>query len=152
MQLRRSVAPMVTGLMVLTFAAPTAAAPSATAYHGIFTPVVEFRCPEVAPAPDAFVASGTWNVIVRDDQATVTINILVNGRHHVSFHTLAPSVTPLPGEQFLVGKIQTGAGDLWLSLVDHAFSYDFPSYDFSQWGGINCPGGVTYHGLLEGSR
>jgi hypothetical protein len=151
-QLRRTLALAVAGVLTLALAAPVVAAPVATTYHGVFTPVVDFRgCTTQAPAPEDFVAGGTWNVIIHGDKATVAVNIFVNGRHHVSFGTVASPAIASPGETFAV-QIETGAGPLRVGLAEREFFYDITPYDFSPWGGLKCDGGVTYHGTMLQAR
>ena len=131
----------------LALLAPTSAAadaPAATTYHGVFTSRAFANC---QPTPDAGDVSGTWNIIKRGDtNATVSINIFVDGKHHVSFG--GPVLqTHVPGSTVSV-DVPTQAGPLTISLTDDgALTYEISPYNSA---GLSCPlpGGVTYTGLL----
>ena len=131
----------------LALLAPTSAGadtPSATTFHGVFTSRVFTSCKD-APLPGN--VSGTWNIIKRGDiDATVSINIFVDGKHHVSFG--GPVLqTHVPGSTVSV-DVPTQAGPLTISLTDDgALTYEISPYNSA---GLSCPlpGGVTYTGLL----
>jgi hypothetical protein len=130
----------------LALLAPTSAAadtPSTTTYHGVFTSREFTNCND---APSVGVVSGTWNIIKRGDtDATVSINIFVNGKHHVSFGEPAQQ-TPVAGSTVAVA-VPTLAGQLTISLTGDALTYAIPGYNYL---GLSCPlpGGVTYMGSL----
>ena len=87
--------------------------------------------------------SGTWNIIKRGDtDATVSINIFVNGKHHVSF---GGPVQQTPVEDATVAvAVPTQAGDLTISLTGDALSYTILDYSLP---GLSCES-VTYTGSL----
>jgi hypothetical protein len=133
----------------LALLAPTSAAadtPSTTTYHGVFTSREFTNCND---APSVGVVSGTWNIIKRGDtDATVSINIFVNGKHHVSFGGPFPQ-THADGSTAIVAVAvgTTLAGPLTISLTGDALTYAIPGYNYL---GLSCPlpGGVTYMGSL----
>jgi len=87
--------------------------------------------------------SGTWNIIKRGDiDATVSINIFVNGKHHVSFGGPIQR-TDVPGST-VVGPVTTQAGPLTISLTGEVLTYTIAPYDLF---GLNCKS-VTYKGSL----
>jgi hypothetical protein len=124
--------------------AATASAAPTTTYHGIFSgPVVYTGCTSTPPTA---IASGTWSVALHGTtDATVTVNIFVNGEHHVSFGGTVPQVAPGNGQTFAVA-IPTLAGPLPVSLTGETFVYRIAPYDLS---GITCRS-VTYSGTLTG--
>ena len=131
----------------LALLAPTSAGadtPSATTYHGVFTGRAFTGCGD--NAPDVGDVSGTWNIIKRgDSNATVSINIFVNGKHHVSFG--GPVQQADVEGSTVVGPVPTLAGPLTISLTDEVLTYTISPYSLS---GLSCPspGGVTYTGSL----
>lgn len=121
----------------------TASAATTTTYHGIFSgPVVYEGC---TTSPPSATAGGTWNVAVHGTAvASVTVNILVDGKHHVSFgYGKFEQVPSRAGEAFAVA-IPTEAGDLRVSLVGDTFVYRIAPYKLF---GLDC-GSVTYYGTL----
>ncbi len=145
--MRQAVAVLLGGVLAAALVTPAVAAGGVATYHGVFSGPVEFEvC--TTPPPEPAVASGTWNVVVRGDQATVSFNIFVDGRHHVSFGGPVTTTEAGPGETFAI-LIPTGAGPLRVSLAGTAFTYDIQPYDLSPWGGITCED-VTNHGTLRG--
>jgi hypothetical protein len=130
----------------LALLAPTSAAadtPSTTTYHGVFTSREFTNCID---APQVGVVSGTWNIIKRGDtDATVSINIFVDGKHHVSFGGPIPQ-TDIPGSTVAVA-VPTQAGPLTIDLTGEDLTYTISPYDLF---GLSCPlpGGVTYRGSL----
>lgn len=137
------------GLVVAVLAstigmAGAASAATTTTYHGLFTgPVVYQGC---ATTPPTAIAHGTWNVALHGaSDATVTVNIFVNGKHHVSFGGTVPQLAPENGQTFAVA-IPTQAGPLAISLLGNAFMYRIAPYDLF---GISCES-VTYTGALSG--
>ena len=127
----------------LALLAPTSAAadtPSTTTYHGVFTSREFTNCND---APQVGVVSGTWNIIKRGDtDATVSINIFVNGKHHVSFGGPIHE-TYVPGSIVAVAD-GTLAGRLTISLTGDALTYTIPDYSLF---GLSCDR-VTYMGSL----
>ena len=127
----------------LAFLAPTAAGaatPSATTYHGVFSGVEFVHCNQLTPVGDV---SGTWNIIKRGDtDATVSINIFVDGKHHVSFGGPIQQ-TPVKGSTVAVG-MSTLAGQLTVSLTGEILTYTIPDYGLP---GLSCKS-VTYTGSL----
>ncbi len=124
--------------------AATASAATTTTYHGIFSGPVVYNC-ETAPPPA--IASGTWNVALHGTAvASVTVNILVDGKHHVSFgYGKFEQLTPKNGETFAVA-ISTAAGPLRVSLTGDTFVYQIAPYHLS---GLDCES-VTYNGIRTG--
>jgi hypothetical protein len=112
----------------LALLAPTSAGadtPSATTFHGIFTSRAFTNCEN---APSVGDVSGTWNIIKRGEtNATVSINIFVDGMHHVSFGGSIPQ-TNVPGSTVSV-DVQTGAGPLTISLTGEVLTYTISPYD-----------------------
>ncbi|HZD88447.1 MAG TPA: hypothetical protein VE088_10625 [Gaiellaceae bacterium] len=125
-------------------AAATASAATTTTYHGIFSgPVVYKGC---TTTPPAAIASGTWSVALHGTaDATIAVDIFVNGAHHVSFGGTYPQVAPEKKQAFAVA-IPTLAGPLTISLTGDTFSYVIAPYDYF---GITCRS-VTYSGTLTG--
>ena len=134
----------VTALLALAVAVATTASAATTTYHGVFAgPVVYKGC---TTTPPTALASGTWSVALHGrTDATVTVNIFVNGEHHVSFGGTFPQVTPGSGQTFAV-VIPTAAGPLTVSLTRETFQYRIAPYDAF---GITCRS-VTYSGMLTG--
>jgi hypothetical protein len=130
----------------LALLAPTSAGadtPSATTFHGVFTGRVFVGCEN---APSVGDVNGTWNIIKRgDSDATVSINIFVNGKHHVSFGGPIQQ-TYVPGSTVSVA-VPTQAGPLTISLTGEDLTYTISPYNLL---GVSCPepGGVTYTGSL----
>ena len=139
---RRSMSGVAACILALAIATPATATAAAATYHGVFVGPVEYGC--VAPAA---TASGTWNVTTRGDTATMTVNIQLDGKHHVAFGGTFPTATAT-GETFAI-ETTTLAGPLRVSLDGDALTYRIEPYDLSAYGGISCPGGVTYSGLLS---
>jgi hypothetical protein len=136
---------LVVALLASTAAvAATASAATSTTYHGNFSgPVVYKGC---TTTPQTAIASGTWSVALHGTtDATVTVNIFVNGAHHVSFGGTVPQLAPGRGQTFAVA-IPTLAGPLTVSLTGETFVYRISPYDLS---GISCRS-VTYNGILNG--
>jgi hypothetical protein len=79
--------------------------------------------------------------------ASVTVNIKVDGKHHVSFgYGKFEQVTPPgEGETFAV-TIPTEAGTLTVSLVGETFFYRIADYKLF---GLDCQS-VTYNGTRTG--
>jgi hypothetical protein len=127
----------------LALLAPTAAGaatPSATTYHGVFTSRVGDTCIPQLPVGDV---SGTWNIIKRGEtNATVSINIFVDGKHHVSFGGPIKQ-TLVEGSTVAVGR-STQAGPLTISLTDKVLTYTISPYSLF---GMSCES-VTYTGSL----
>jgi len=127
----------------LALLAPTSAGadtPSATTYHGVFTSRVGDTCTPQLPES---AVSGTWNIIKRGDtNATVSINIFVDGKHHVSFGGPVQQ-TPVEGATVAVA-VPTQAGQLTISLTGENLTYTIPDYDLF---GLTCES-VTYKGSL----
>ena len=128
----------------LALLAPTsvgADTPSATTFHGVFTGRDFVNCG--ADTPSAGVVSGTWNIIKRGEtDATVSINIFVNGLHHVSFGGPIQQ-TDVPGSIVAVAAT-TQAGRLTISLTGDALTYTIPDYSLF---GLSCDR-VTFMGSL----
>jgi hypothetical protein len=123
-------------------AAAASSGPVTTTYHGTFSgPVVYSGC---TSEPPAAIASGTWTVALHGQtDATVTVNIFTNGKHHVSFGGTFPQIAPSGGQTFAVA-IPTLAGPLVVSLTGATFTYRIAPYDAF---GITCDS-VTYSGSL----
>ena len=124
--------------------AATASAATTTTYHGVFSgPVVYKGCTNTPPPA---IASGTWSVALHGaTDATIAVNIFVNGAHHVSFGGTVPQVAPEKKQAFAV-TIPTQAGPLMISLVGEKLVYRIAPYDLV---GITCQS-VTYNGTLTG--
>jgi hypothetical protein len=122
----------------------TASAATTTTYHGIFSgPVVYKGC---TTTPPTAIASGTWSVALHGTtDATIAVDIFVNGAHHVSFGGTVPQIAPEKKQAFAVA-IPTQAGDLTISLVGETLVYRIAPYDLF---GISCRS-VTYNGTLAG--
>jgi hypothetical protein len=125
-------------------AGSTASAATTTTYHGTFSgPVVYKGC---TTTPPTAIASGTWSVALHGTtDATIAVDIFVNGAHHVSFGGPFPQIAPEKKHAFAV-TIPTQAGSLTISLVGETFVYRIAPYDLF---GINCQS-VTYNGTLAG--
>jgi hypothetical protein len=145
--IRKVLAVLALGSMVLATAAPAAAA-QPTTYRGIFAgPVVYDQCSS-GVAPVGVVASGTWKVSIHDDQATMEVNIWRDGRHHLSFGGVF-DVTQVPAGELLT-PISTQMGTLHVGLVDTAFSYWLEDYSNLAYDPpLECAS-VTYPGFLTG--
>ena len=124
--------------------AATASAATTTTYHGIFSgPVVYKSC---TTTPPTAIASGTWSVALHGTaDATISVNIFVNGAHHVSFGGTFPQIAPEKKQAFAVA-IPTQAGPLTISLVGENFVYRIAPYELF---GLDCRS-VTYNGTLTG--
>jgi hypothetical protein len=136
------------GLMAVLLAstvamAAIASAATTTTYHGVFSgPVVYEGC---TTSPPTAIASGTWSVALHGTtDATIAINIFVNGKHHVSYGGTVPQVTLATGQAFAV-SFQTEAGPLTISLAGETLTYRIEDYDLF---GIACDS-VTYGGTLK---
>jgi hypothetical protein len=128
----------------LALLAPTSAVadtPAVTTFHGVFIGSRVFEgCENAASAGDV---SGTWNIIKRGDtDATVSINIFVDGKHHVSFG--GPFQQAPGGDPIVLMPFFTGAGWLTISLTGEDLTYTIAPYNFND---LQC-GSVTYTGLL----
>jgi len=127
----------------LALLAPTSASadtPSATTFHGVFTSREFVGCNQSTSVGDV---SGTWNIIKRGDtDATVSINIFVNGKHHVSFGGPIQQ-TYVPGSTVAVA-LPTQAGPLTISLTGDVLTYTIARYSLP---GLSCTS-VTYTGSL----
>jgi hypothetical protein len=121
----------------------TASAATTTTYHGIFSGAVVYE--GCTTAPPTAMASGTWNVALHGTAvASVTVNILVDGKHHVSFgYGKFEQVPPAAGETFAVA-IRTEAGPLRVTLTGGTFAYRIAPYHLF---GLDCQS-VTYNGTL----
>lgn len=122
----------------------TASASRTTTYHGVFSgPVVYTGC---TTTPPQAIASGTWNVALHGStDATVTVNIFVDGKHHVAYGGTFPQLTAQDGQTFAV-SIPTAAGPLVVSLTGHTFTYEIAPYSAF---GMSCQS-VVYAGTLSG--
>lgn len=82
-------------LALVPAAAASAAGPTTTTYHGVFGGAVTYeKCvltdSSTKHTPPLAEASGVWSVALHGaDTATLTVNITVNGVHHVSFGATA---------------------------------------------------------------
>jgi hypothetical protein len=125
-------------------AAATTSGGVTTTYHGIFSAKVSYSEACTGVPAGGVVADGVWNVAIHGDQATVTINIFTDGKHHVSYGTKAEVLEQ--GPNFSVGYA-TGAGYLTLSRTGDEIAYTIAPYHY---GGVACDtGGVVYHGELR---
>ena len=146
--IRRLLATAAVLPLALLAAAPAGAeTPASTTYHGVFTAVVYSGCNQVTPTGPV---SGPWNIIQRGaTDATVSINIFLNGKHHVSFGgPVLQAQPPVAGATVAVALV-TGAGDLTITLTGEKLTYTISPYDFPG-GVLQCPGTgcVTYTGEL----
>lgn len=125
--------------------AATASAATTTTYHGIFSGTVDYE--GCTTAPPSATASGTWNVALHGTAvASVTVNIKVDGKHHVSFgYGKFERTTPGYAETFAV-TIPTEAGPLRVSLTGDTFEYQIAPYKLF---GLDCQS-VTYNGIRTG--
>jgi len=143
-RLRRVLLAAAVAALMAALAAATAASagPVTTTYHGTFSgPVVYTGC---TGTPPTTIASGTWTVALHGTtDATVTVNIFANGKHHVSFGGTFPQTAPTGGQTFAVA-IPTLAGPLVVSLTGHTFRYVIAPYDAF---GVTADS-VTYSGSL----
>ena len=73
----------------------------------------------------------------------MSINIFVDGKHHVSFGGPFQQTNVL-GATVAVGPVPTQAGGLTISLTGSALTYTIPDYSLS---GLKCEN-VTYTGSL----
>lgn len=136
--IRRTLTFVAAVAMALVIAAPALAAAPAVTYHGVFSDSITYEGCQAEG-----IASGTWNAIASDEQAVVTFNILVDGKHHVAFAWKAPLVTA-DGERFAV-EFETLAGHLRVSLAGDELTYRIAPYSL---GDLSCDA-VTYHGTLR---
>ena len=127
----------------LALLAPTSAVadtPAVTTFHGVFTSRAGDTCTPTLPTGDV---SGTWNIIKRgDSDATVSINIFVNGKHHVSFG--GPIQQTYVEDATVAVARTTQAGELTISLTGDALTYTIAPYNLF---GLTCDR-VTYTGSL----
>ena len=136
--------PYAGALTVALVVAATASGGSPGTYHGTFSGSVAYNGCEGA-APPAALASGTWNVNLRDEKSGVlTVSIFTNGRHHVSFGSLVEPVAA-DGEETFALRMDTLAGELTVRLDETAFTYTIDGYDYF---GIECES-VVYSGSLS---
>lgn len=138
----------VTAFAVAMAVPAQAATPATTTYHGTFTSVAyDGPCTPAAPDPTPAV-TGVWNVSLHnaDGTATFTVDILLDGKHHVSYGIPGKylPLTDKDGATFSF-QFETLAGELEVYLSDGTLTYHFPDgYDY---GGLNCPD-VVYSGPL----
>ena len=122
--------------------------PTAT-YHGSFTgPVVFLKGGAPCPgAPVGAVATGGWSLKDRDGKtAILSVNIFVNGAHHVAFGAALP-VTVVDGATFAAGPLTTLAGDLRVWVAGDTFTYQITPYTALD-GSYTCDSG-TYTGSVS---
>ena len=129
---------------------PASATGNPTAgYHGTFTgPVVFLEDGATCPgAPAGAVATGRWSLKDRDGRtAILTVNIFVDGAHHVSFGTSLP-VTSVDGATFAAGPLATLAGDLRVWVAGDEFTYQITPYTALD-GSFSCDS-ATYTGVVS---
>ena len=131
-------------LVAAVLLAATASAATTTTYHGIFSGSVVYDC---TTTPPPAVASGTWNVALHGTAvASVTVNIKVDGKHHVSFGYGKFEQTTLADRETFAVTIPTEAGSLRVSLTGDRFVYQIAPYNLF---GLNCQS-VTYNGIRTG--
>lgn len=122
----------------------TASAATTTTYHGVFSGAVVYK--GCTTTPPTAIASGTWSVALHGTaDATIAVDIFVNGEHHVSFGGTFPQVAPEKKQAFAVA-IPTQAGPLTISLVGEKFVYRIAPYELF---GLDCQS-VTYNGIRTG--
>lgn len=149
---------LAAGLVLWLAVTPVAAsAGRTTTYHGTFGGSITYdNCVGETFVPG--VAGGVWNVAVHGDSATVSVDIFVDGAHHVSFGGSGVPVEAIGPDGFELAAVPTGAGPLTMSLSGVDFTYQIAPYDLY---GVTCPppgspegtsGGVTYHGTLDRGR
>lgn len=136
---------LIAALLATVAMAAAASAATTTTYKGVFSgPVVYKGC--TTATPSTAIASGTWNVALHGTtDATIAINIFVNGSHHVSFGGTVPQVAPEKGQTFALAFL-TDAGPLSISLAGEKLVYRIAPYDLF---GISCRS-VTYNGAVSG--
>ena len=78
----RLLAPVVAAALLLALAAPAAADEADTNYHGTFD-AAAFACG--VTAIDAPVLGGVWNLNTHGKTGVVTMNVVYDGSHHLSF-------------------------------------------------------------------
>jgi hypothetical protein len=124
--IHRIIAVLALCAMVLATAAPAAAA-QPTTYRGIFAgPVVYTECTS-GTAPVDVIASGTWKVSIRGDQATMEVNIWRDGWHHLAFGGVFDATGTPAGE--LLTPITTQMGTLHVGVAGVHFSYWIENYN-----------------------
>ncbi len=78
----RIVAPIAASALLLALAAPAMGDEAAANYHGTFDSAT-FSCG--ASAADAPELDGVWNLNTNGKTAVVTMNVVYDGSHHMSF-------------------------------------------------------------------
>jgi urease alpha subunit len=143
MSVRRLILLVGAAIALVTAAMAPAGAqvPSATTYHGVFTGVSYDSCAGGDPAVP--VVTGNWNISrLGSSAATVTVNIVINGKHHVSFG--APLAQITAGSSTVTVQLPTLAGPLTIDLTGDTLTYRIAPYNYD---GLSCDA-VTYTGVL----
>lgn len=125
---------------------PAQAATAASTYHGTFNQVQYVSCVTEPSTPSV---TGVWNVtILKGETATFTVNLLLDGKHHVSYG-IPSKYLPLTDRSGAVFSFQfdTPAGALEVYLANGNLTYHFPNgYNYS---GLSCAD-VFYTGPMNG--
>ena len=141
--MKRMVLALVVALPVSLLGGGVARAsdPVTQTYHGVFTTVDHGICtPAVTEEP---TVTGVWQAAVHGTKSvTVTVDMFVDGKHHVSFG-VPVAQTRVDGTTFSA-DIPIGSMTLTVSLVGSTFSYKLVPYDAF---GYVCDQ-VTYSGVL----
>ena len=140
----RLIPALAAAALVSALAAATVAGGVTQTYHGVFSGKVEYSadCTGV-PATDV-MAEGVWNVAIHKDDATVTITIFRDGKHHVSYGIAAEVLQR--GPNFKV-SYTTGAGVVVMSRAGDDVTYAIAPYTYDP---VVCEmGGVAYHGEVR---
>jgi len=79
--------------------------------------------------PQTADASGTWSFAEHGSTGTLSVNITLDGRHHVAFGGTLPLVTlgQAPGADWAV-QLKTAAGTLTIWLTGDVLTYQIPDY------------------------
>lgn len=121
---------------------PSALAAPAEVYHGSFTSVSHIGC--ASPVTTEPVITGEWHISSSsENSAVLTVNIFVNGKHHISFGGKVARAD-VAGTDIAV-QLGTLAGPLTVSVSGTAMSYTISGYNY---GGMQCDS-VTYHGVVR---
>lgn len=123
----------------LLSAGPASAEP-ATVYRGVFTGVQYTGCTTTPPSGQT--VTGPWTISTHNaTDAVLTVNIAIDGKHHVSFGAPVSRVE-VQGADIAV-QLPTQAGTLTVSVTGNAMAYTIAPYNYN---GLECTN-VTYSGV-----
>lgn len=130
------------GVLAAQLLVPSALAAPAEVYHGSFTSVSHVGC--TTPLTTEPTVTGDWHISSPGgSSAVLTVNIFVDGRHHVAFGGKLARVD-VAGADIAV-QLGTLAGPLTVSVSGTSMSYTISPYNY---GDLHCDV-VTYHGVAR---